>query len=121
MSLVDSYSELYKVTLQTPDFTENGRVKYLANLRSHGLVLCPEGNGVDTHRFWETIYMGGLPVVTANKGMTFFYNNLPVLQLDTWEQLLDRTFVEKKWLEISKRSYNFDMLSTEYWISKFLS
>ena len=120
MSLVDDYSAFYNVTVQTPVFTENGRINYLENLRSHGLVLCPEGNGVDTHRFWETLYMGGLPVVTANKGMSFFYDNLPVLQVDTWEQLLDREHVEEKWLEISRKSYQFDILSTKYWVSKFL-
>ena len=26
-------------------------------------VLCPRGNGIDTHRFWETLYHGGIPVV----------------------------------------------------------
>jgi hypothetical protein len=119
LSLVGKFSELYKVTLQTPKFTEKGRVKYLEDLRAYGLVLCPEGNGVDTHRFWETLYMGGLPVVTTNKRMKFFYDNLPVLQLNKWEQLLDRSFVEKKWMELSKNSYNFDMLSTKYWLSKF--
>ena len=26
-------------------------------------VLCPRGNGMDTHRFWESIYRGSRPVV----------------------------------------------------------
>ena len=65
--------------------------------------------------------MGGLPVVTPNKGMKFFYDNLPVLQLDTWEDLLDRSFVEEKCFELSKRSYNFDILSMKYWVKEFLS
>lgn len=26
-------------------------------------VLCPRGNGLDTHRFWETLYRGSTPIV----------------------------------------------------------
>ena len=31
--------------------------KYLENLCMHKYVICPEGNGVDTHRLWESLYM----------------------------------------------------------------
>jgi hypothetical protein len=109
----------FEVTIETPDFTDQGRIKYLENLRSRGLVLCPEGNGADTHRFWETLYMGGTPVVTTNPMMEFFYSNLPVIQLKSWVELLDINLIEQKWWEIANRSYNFDLLSAEYWINKF--
>lgn len=121
LSLAEELSPLYQVTIQTPDFTDIGRVKYLGDLRSKGLVLCPEGNGVDTHRFWETLYMGGLPVVTKNKVMQSFYDDLPVLQLDSWRDLTDISLVEGKWWELTERKYNFELLSKDYWIQRLTS
>ena len=33
-------------------------------------VLCPRGNGMDTHRFWESIYRGSRPVVLKSQWAT---------------------------------------------------
>lgn len=121
LSIAGEISSLYEVTVQTPDFTDNGRIKYLENLRSKGLVLCPEGNGVDTHRFWETLYMGGVPVVTKNKMMQSFFDKLPVLQLNSWEDLSNISLVESKWWTLTEKTYDFELLSKDYWIKKFKS
>lgn len=121
LSVANEVSSLYTVTFESPDFTNNGRVNYLEKLRSIGLVLCPEGNGVDTHRFWETIYMGGTPIVTSNTSMQSFYDNLPVIQLDSWNDLSDISGVEDKWWELSQKTFNFGILSTDYWVSRFVN
>jgi hypothetical protein len=119
LALAKKIPQLYTFTVQSPIFTEQGRINYLEDLRTHGLVLCPEGNGIDTHRFWETIYMGGVPVVTTNDAMQTFYNDLPVLQLQSWSQLSDRPLVEELWSRIKQRRHNFDLLSTKHWIERF--
>ena len=36
---------------------------YLTHLNDSKFVLCPRGNGLDTHRFYETILMGAIPIV----------------------------------------------------------
>jgi hypothetical protein len=39
----------------------------LANaMRRHNWVLAPRGNGVDTHRTWEALYRGAIPIVEAS-------------------------------------------------------
>ena len=121
LSLARGINSLYKVTIQSPDFTNKGRVKYLENLRSEGLVLCPEGNGVDTHRFWETLYMGGVPVVTKNVMMQSFYDNLPVIQLESWNDLSDVALIESEWWTLAEKTYDFELLSADYWIKRFSS
>lgn len=35
---------------------------YLHRLSSYEQIACPRGNGPDTHRLWETLYMGRIPV-----------------------------------------------------------
>jgi len=29
--------------------------------------LCARGNGLDTHRFWESLYLGVIPVIINNE------------------------------------------------------
>lgn len=42
---------------------EDNYKSYLKSLAEHDGVACPYGNGADTHRFWETLYMGGNPLL----------------------------------------------------------
>lgn len=66
----------------TADFPE-----YIMDVRDSQYVLCPPGSGVDTWRFWETLYMGSIPIVQRSP-MTEYYSELfPIVQLDFWEQL----------------------------------
>ena len=119
LSLATKIPHLYRFTVQTPDFTDKGRISYLGKLRSHGMVLCPEGNGIDTHRFWETLYMGGVPVVTSNKAMQSLYDNLPVIQLHSWVELSDRSRVEELWWKVMHKDYDFDRLTMDFWLKRF--
>lgn len=98
------------VIIDTPDLTNQGRVKYLMNLRSHNLVPCPEGNGVDTHRLWETLYMGGTPVVKKNPILSPMIADLPVIVIGSWTELLDLNLMEHKWEEINSRTYDFSTM-----------
>ena len=40
---------------------------YLYELSSHYFCLCVRGNGIDTHRFWESLYLGVIPVIINNE------------------------------------------------------
>jgi hypothetical protein len=40
--------------------------KYLHELSQCKYALCPRGNGLDCHRFWECIYLNVIPVVINN-------------------------------------------------------
>lgn len=46
-------------------------------------VLAPDGNGVDTHRLWEALYLRAVPIVTKSIN-TLFYKDLPLIILDSW-------------------------------------
>ena len=62
-------------------------------------ALCPRGVGVDTHRFYECIYLGCVPIVVRTH--TVFdrlYAAFPCLVVERWtdvtEELLDRYYPE---------------------------
>jgi hypothetical protein len=41
--------------------------EYLKELSTYRFCLCLRGNGIDTHRFWESLYLGVIPVILNNK------------------------------------------------------
>lgn len=41
--------------------------EYLYELSQHYFCLCVRGNGIDTHRFWEALYLGVIPVIINNE------------------------------------------------------
>lgn len=47
---------------RTSEFPE-----YLRALAKHEYSLCVRGNGIDTHRFWESLYLGTIPIIINNE------------------------------------------------------
>jgi hypothetical protein len=40
---------------------------YLEELSKYKYALCVRGNGLDTHRFWECVYLGVIPIIVNNE------------------------------------------------------
>lgn len=52
--------------------------------RSYKYVLCPRGNGIDTHRFWETLYRGSIPIVERSEwSQSLRKHDLPFIEIET--------------------------------------
>jgi hypothetical protein len=58
---------------------------YLEHVRSSYFAICPNGNGIDSHRVWEALYLGTVPVVTRSV-LTEQHPELPMVVLDDWSQ-----------------------------------
>lgn len=74
--------QLSVTTLKTGKTSE-----YRRALSESKFVLSPPGNGFDCHRTWEAMYLGAIPIV-KREFWPFAGINLPVLQVDEWEDLL---------------------------------
>ncbi|KAH9586475.1 hypothetical protein LSM04_004785 [Trypanosoma melophagium] len=57
---------------------------YLYLLSQHRFVLAPRGNGMDTHRLWEALYMGSVPIVERSTMDSRLLSGLPVLLVDNF-------------------------------------
>jgi len=105
---------VYKVKNYIGDVKEYDRMFFNIML-DHLFIACPEGKGTDTHRFWETLYMGRYPVVLHNK-VSDDFSDLPVLILNKWEEF------EKEYLmflkRIKKKKFSYKKLTQEYWIKR---
>ena len=74
------------VKLGITDYYYGASQDYRKKLINYMFVACPEGNGIDTHRFWEALYLNVIPV-TTNKNFYSQFENLPILAINKWEDL----------------------------------
>jgi hypothetical protein len=96
--------------------TINGRTNFLREIKSHYFILCPRGNGVDTHRLWEALYMGSIPIVIKDIAFNGF-EDLPICFIDKWSDI-NEDFLEKEKNRILNTNYCLDKLKISYWIEK---
>jgi len=89
---------------------------YLNNIYNHKFVLCPEGNGIDTHRTWETLYSGSIPIEKRNLNNRF-YEDLPICFVNEWSEI-NEDFLNSEFIRISNTDWNLDKLNFNYWIEK---
>ena len=78
-------------------------------------MLCPRGNGIDTHRMWESLYAGVYPVVQrhiAHKNL----DDLPILFVDDFKQINKKFLLDSLALLKEKK---LDKLNI-YWWQKFI-
>lgn len=106
--IIDAIAQLPGVTLgESVDFKS-----YLMQMAKHQFCLCPRGNGIDTHRFWEAQYLNTIPVLLRSD-WTPAYSNLPILLVDSWESLA-QIDLEKAYIQISSTFYRRDSLSLSF-------
>ena len=60
---------------------------YIQALSTFKFAICPEGNGIDTHRFWECLYLKVVPICPRNIITEYYSKMFPVILLDKWEDL----------------------------------
>ena len=75
------------LTYNIPNVPNTDYYNYLKLLSTYKFAICPEGNGIDTHRFWECLYLKTIPICLKNT-VTLYYSKLfPIILLDNWNDL----------------------------------
>jgi hypothetical protein len=106
------------ITFDRPsDRGSNGR--FLDSLVRHRFVLCPPGNGVDTHRMWETLLAGAIPVVKRSPAMDPF-KELPILFVDDFREVT-MDLLEKALEQINVPTRPHIMTTEPYWAERIRS
>ena len=97
------------------------RIPYIENFKKQSkfkFVLAPFGEGIDTHRVWEALLFGNIPIVKSST-LDKLYKNFPVLIVKSWKDLNN-----EKLIYIAKRfnnkSYYYEKLLIDYWKVKIL-
>jgi hypothetical protein len=58
--------------------------QYLEEVAKSYFVVSPNGNGVDCHKTWESLYLKTIPIVTESININF-YKNLPIVIIKSWK------------------------------------
>jgi hypothetical protein len=84
---------------------------------NHTFVIAPPGNGIATHRVWETLLAGRIPVVMRATPNADVYSSLPVAFVERWERLSPE-HLYAEYNRIAASSPRFDKLWLGYWYAK---
>jgi hypothetical protein len=113
--IIRMFSGISKIGIS--EDTIEGRTKYLREIKSSKFVFCPRGNGIDTHRIWETLYMGSFPIVKYEETHHLF-TDLPILFVNNWNEI-DENYLNIKYNEMINKDWNMDKLKQSFW-NKFI-
>ena len=93
---------------------------YCENVRSHKFTFCPRGAGPDTHRFWESIYLGSIPIVLDYPEMATFFTKLPCVKVKSWFSVTEE-LLEMEYERISETDYDFSIMRFPTWEAEILN
>lgn len=93
--------------------------EYINNIHNHKFVISPEGNGPDTHRLWECLYLNTIPIEKRNINNQF-YTDLPICFVDDWNEITEQ-FLLNEYDRITNIEWNLDKLNFSYWKHKITS
>lgn len=68
---------------------------YLKHLATFKYALCPPGNGIDSHRIWECLYLGVIPIVKRSVFAEKLKEKIPcVIILNSWTEFNPQTLIK---------------------------
>ena len=102
----------YSILADHDNFVNSTQDGYLRDISKSYFVVSPNGNGLDCHKTWESIYMGSIPIVTRSV-MTerFIEMGIPLLAIDRWDDFdaldLNEMLFEDIWKNFKPESLGF--------------
>ena len=92
-------------------------MKNIELLSKYKFSISPPGRGIDTHRAWESLLVGTIPIMLSS-AIDSMFDDLPVIIVKSYNEV-NKEFLEKKYTQlISNKNYNFEKLYTNYWIDE---
>jgi hypothetical protein len=104
-------------------------MQWLEEIARYRFTMCPFGHGLDTHRLWEVLLMGGIPVVkrstitscvddsdnvisvladaATNTFTTVKRGSIPVVVVDKWTDL-SKELLETSWKKFVESDITWD-------------
>lgn len=97
--------------------------EFFDKILEYEAIICPIGNGIDTHRLWEVLYSNRIPITIRVDNFKIYdlYEKLPIVILDNEKQLYNEEVLNIKLNEVKNKQHNKDIFNFEFWRSKVLS
>lgn len=88
---------------------------YYKSLSEHSFVICPTGNGIDSYRVWEGLYLRTIPILQHSDFAIRLQREFPIMIVDSYAELTTRKLED--FLETVNFEYT-EKLYKDYWINK---
>jgi hypothetical protein len=92
--------------------------KYYETLSKSKYCVCPIGAGLDTHRFYESIYFNTIPIIKRN-AISDLHEKFPCIIVDNWDEInyedLNNDY-EKNYNILTDWKNNNDWLNIKFWL-----
>ena len=115
-NVYDKFHSKKWVTTGTYNRTPEDRLKFLNDTYDHAFTLCPHGNGIDTHRVWESLYLKTIPIVKRAPEYDDF-KDLPIAFVNDWSDVTVEWLL-LKYNEIHNKEWNMYKLTCTWWFNK---
>lgn len=80
---------------------------YLEEIKNHKFVLCPSGNGIESARNWETLYMKRVPIFKRHPYLEEMFKDFPVLFVDDFSNITEEMLLKNE--NLFQEALNIDM------------
>jgi hypothetical protein len=93
--------------------------EYLRALASSYFCIAPRGNGIDTHRIWEALYVRTIPIVTSSV-VADQHADLPIVVLKDWAEFCAHDFSPRTYDGLMS-DWNPDVLLLDRYLTRINS
>jgi hypothetical protein len=105
---------------------ENGGLSlnsFFDKILDYKMIVCPAGNGVDTHRLWEVLYSNRIPITIKIGDYNIYklYEEYPIIILSKYEDLKNESLLLREYENIFKKKWDKNKLTFSYWKNRILS
>ena len=108
----DLYDKLKNYSFVEVDEPNLSVEDYTNKLKSHSFILAPWGNGIDSHRLWESLYLGKIPITKYHHTYTAA-KNLPVMFVDDLKEISENDLLN--YIKNIDQNFNFELLNINEW------
>ena len=95
----------------------SNRVSTWEKMSIFKFVICPYGGGLDTHRLWEALVLGCIPIIKTS-GLDPLFEDLNVCIVKSWDELTQEFLIE--YLK-NMKPRNQKKLTLEFWMEQIKS
>jgi len=87
-----------------------------SNYTTFRFGLSPHGNGLDTHRTWELLFFGVVPIVKTSS-LDILYKDMPIIIVQEYSDLCQENYLPNAWNKIQHLWPVSDkVFTTDYWL-----
>lgn len=94
--------------------------QYLNEMKNHKFVLCPSGNGIESARNWETLYMRRVPIFKDHPYLREMFKGFPALFVNEWEEVTEELLLANEHLYQQAQEMDMSKLDLNTWYTTAL-